>query len=258
MTALILTERVGDVALLRLSDEATLNALSPAMADELRGALVASAADHRAILLTGAGRAFCSGANLGGGSSAGPAPDVGEIVRRHYNPLMLAIRDLAVPIVTAVNGVAAGGGAPLALAGDLIVAARKSYFLQPFRNIGLVPDLGSAFLLTRAAGRARAMEMMLLGERVPAETALEWGMINRVVDADELLPAAMALAASLASGPTWSLAVTRRHCWRALEDGFEEQLAAEADDQGAASRTRDFREGITAFREKRPPRFTGD
>ena len=171
---------------------------------------------------------------------------------------MLAIRDLAVPIITAVNGVAAGGGAPLALAGDLIVAAKGSYFLQPFRNIGLVPDLGSAFLLTRAAGRARAMEMMLLGERVPAETALEWGMINRVVDADELLPTAMALATSLAAGPTRALAMTRRHCWRALEDGFEEQLAAEADAQGAAARTRDFREGITAFREKRAASFTGD
>lgn len=258
MAALVLIERVGDVALLRLNDEATLNALTPAMADELRGALVEGSADHRAIVLTGAGRAFCSGANLGGESSGGQAPDVGNILRNHFNPLMLAIRDLAVPIVTAVNGVAAGGGAPLALAGDLIVAARGSYFLQPFRNIGFVPDLGSAFLLTRAAGRARAMEMMLLGERVPAETALEWGMINRVVDAAELLPTAMALATSLAAGPTRALAMTRRHCWRALEDGFEEQLAAEAEAQGAAARTRDFREGITAFREKRAPQFRGD
>ncbi len=256
LTKAVLTESRGGVALLRLNDEATLNAMPIGMADALVEALAEAAANHRAIVLTGAGRAFCSGANLAGGIKPGGG-DIGILLRDHYNPMMLAIRDLAVPIVTAVNGAAAGIGAALALAGDLVIVADDSYFLQAFRRIGLIPDGGSAYLLTRSAGRARAMEMMLLGEKLPAAKALEWGMVNRVVPADELVEAAVALAAQLAAGPTRALSMIRALCWGALDNGFDAQLAAECALQRAASQTEDFREGVSAFLEKRPARFTG-
>lgn len=256
---MISSEHIGEVAVLRLDDERSLNALSTAMAVELRAALGEAAGTSRSIVLTGAGKGFCSGANLSGASDLGSGEvDIGAPLRDHYNPLMLAIRDLAVPLVTAVNGPAAGIGAPLALAGDLVVAARDSYFLQAFRRIGLVPDGGSAYFLTRTAGRARAMEMMLLGERIPADTALAWGMVNRVVDQDQLIDKAVELAQTLAAGPTKALLAIRKLCWGAFDDSFEEQLATEADLQTKMGRTRDFREGITAFREKRPPAFRGD
>lgn len=255
---LVLTESRGDVALIRLNDEATVNALSPEMADALGAELNAAAGGHRAIVLTGAGRGFCSGANLAvGRDSTRPAGEAERILRERYNPIMLAIRDLAVPIVTAINGAAAGMGASIALAGDLIIAAENAYFLQAFRHIGLVPDGGSAYLLTRAAGRARAMEMMLLGERVAAAKALEWGMINRVVAPSVLIETALAVASDLAAGPTQALGMIRTMCWGALDRDFETQLAEECDLQRAAFKTADFREGVRAFREKRPAVFTG-
>jgi 2-(1,2-epoxy-1,2-dihydrophenyl)acetyl-CoA isomerase len=163
-----------------------------------------------------------------------------------------------VPLVTAVNGAAAGIGASVALAGDLVIASENAYFLQAFCNIGLIPDGASAFLLTRAAGRIRAMEMMLLGERVLAPTALEWGMINRVVAPEALEDAALDLAKRLAEGPTKVLAMIRKLCWDSLETGFEAQLASECDIQNSASRTDDHREGIAAFLQKRPAAFTGE
>lgn len=258
MTDLVMTESHGEVALIRLNDEPSLNAMSLAMADGLRAAIGAAAKDYRAIVLTGTGRGFCSGANLAAGRNL-PAEerDLGNGLRDHANPLMLAIRDLAVPLITAVNGAAAGIGASLGLAGDLIVAAENAYFLQAFCRIGLVPDGGSAWLLTRAAGRARAMEMMLLGERVPAAKALEWGMINRVVAPDALIETALGLASDLAAGPTQALGMIRKMCWSAVDRDYEAQLADECDLQRAASQTADFREGVRAFREKRPAVFTG-
>lgn len=258
MTDLVITESHGDVALIRLDDVGTFNALSLEMTNGLRAALGELSQSHRAIVLTGTGRAFCSGANLVGGRHlSAEQRDLGNGLRDHANPLMLAIRDLAVPLITAVNGAAAGIGASLGLAGDLIIAADDAYFLQAFCRIGLVPDGGSAWLLTRSAGRARAMEMMLLGERVPAAKALEWGMINRVVAPDALIATALGLASDLAAGPTQALGMIRKMCWSAADQGYEAQLADECDLQRAASQTADFREGVRAFRDKRPALFTG-
>ena len=166
------------------------------------------------------------------------------------------IRDLPVPFVTAVNGPAAGVGCSLALMGDLIVASRSAYFLQAFRRIGLVPDGGSTYLLTRMVGRARAMEMTLLGEKLPAETAFAWGLINRLVEPDDLIPTARGLAADLASGPG-SLSLIRRLIWQAEDTAWGEQLDAERRAQAQAGASADFAEGVRAFLEKRPARFSG-
>ena len=235
MTDLVITEGHGDVALIRLDDEATFNALSLDMIEGLQAALGTLAQNHRAIVLTGTGRAFCSGANLAAGRNlSAEERDLGNGLRDHANPLMLAIRDLGVPLITAVNGAAAGIGASLGLAGDLIVAADDAYFLQAFCRVGLVPDGGSAWLLTRTVGRARAMEMMLLGERVPAAKALEWGMINRVVAPEALIETALTLATQLAAGPTAALGMIRKMCWAAADRDYEAQLAAECDAQRAA------------------------
>lgn len=255
---LVLAEAHGDVVMLRMNDEESLNAMSLDMADAMVAALGEASASCRAIVVTGAGRAFCSGAKLSAGSrSATGDYDPGDALAAHYNPLMLALRNLPVPLITAVNGAAAGIGASVALAGDIVIASDKAYFLQAFRNIGLIPDGASAFLLTRSAGRVRAMEMMMLGERIAARTALEWGMINRVVAPEELAGAALGLAARLAEGPTKVLAMIRKLCWDSLETGFEAQLASECELQNSASRTRDHREGIAAFLQKRPANFTG-
>lgn len=249
---------VGDVAVLILSDPSTLNAVSPMIVDTLRSHVDRAAHDARAILLTGAGRAFCSGAKLGEGVDMDdPNYDAGAVLDSHYNPLIMALRDCPVPIVTAVNGAAAGIGCSLALAGDIILASDTAYFLQAFRRIGLVPDGGTSWLLTRAIGRTRAMEMMLLGEKLPAAKALEWGLISRVVPAADLYDQAVALAADLAAGPTGALALIRQQCWRAAEMDFVDTLAMERRQQCEAGRTSDHREGIAAFLGKRLARFTG-
>jgi 2-(1,2-epoxy-1,2-dihydrophenyl)acetyl-CoA isomerase len=253
----IICETRGDVAIIRLNDEKTLNAVTPAMTGELRDALDQVCASSRALILTGTGRGFCSGANLGALDPGAPDFDGGAVLEAHYNPLMLQLRALPIPFVAAVNGAAAGLGCALALAADLIVAAESSYFLQAFRRVGLVPDGGSAFLLTRGAGRARAMEMMLLGDKIAARKALEWGLINRVVPATELDDAALALAEELAAGPTKALSAIRKMCWDALESGFASQLDRERVLQREVGRTADFREGVAAFLEKRSARFNG-
>lgn len=182
----IALEHDGAVATLTLNDPATLNAASFTMTLEITDALEAAVRDGaRAIVITGAGRGFCSGANLGSDLDPNePGYDAGAALDTHYAPLMRAIRDLDVPLVTAVNGAAAGIGCSIALAGDIVLAADSSYFLQAFRRIGLVPDGGSAWLLTKAAGRTRAMEMMLLGEKIPAAQAYEWGLVTRVMPDD--------------------------------------------------------------------------
>jgi 2-(1,2-epoxy-1,2-dihydrophenyl)acetyl-CoA isomerase len=253
----IICETRGDVAIIRLDDERTLNAISPQMAEELRHALVKVCTSSRVLILTGTGRGFCSGANLGDLDPSAPEYDAGAVLDKHYNPLMLALRALPIPFVAAVNGTAAGLGCALALAADLVVAAESSYFLQAFRRVGLVPDGGSAFLLTRGAGRARAMEMMLLGEKIAATKALEWGLINRVVPAKDLDDTALALANELAAGPTKALSAIRKMCWDALETGFGPQLESERVLQRDAGRTADHREGVAAFLQKRPASFTG-
>jgi 2-(1,2-epoxy-1,2-dihydrophenyl)acetyl-CoA isomerase len=256
------------VTTITLSDPATLNALGMDMAGELLDAVKrASSGENaaRAILITGEGRGFCSGANLSGGGGSGGGgggldvdgkPDAGRALETVYNPLVTYIREMPVPLVTAVNGAAAGVGCSLALLGDLIVAGESAYFLQAFRRIGLVPDGGSTYLLPRAIGRARAMEMALLGEKVNALQALEWGLINRIAADAELMETAMRLARALADGPA-SLGLTRQIIWASLESDWTGQLHRERLAQKAAGKTADFTEGVSAFLQKRPAKFTG-
>ena len=260
---LVTTELKDHIAILRLNDPATLNSMSVRMVEEVQAALseIEKDARVRALVLTGEGRGFCSGASLGAGGAGGAATssgpfDAGAALESHYNPMMLSLRNLSVPFVTAVQGAAAGVGCSVALAGDLIVADTTAYFLQAFRNIGLIPDGGSPFLLAASAGRARAMEMMLLGERVPAETALAWGLINRLAPEGQALAVALELAEKLANGPKDALALTRRIGWAALEKSFADQLALERQEQAKAGRGAEFREGVRAFLEKRKPRFS--
>ena len=250
----------GATAVVTLADPSSLNAASRAMVDELLDAcrrIASGELGARAVLLTGEGRGFCSGASLSEpGVEFGEAFDAGAALDSHHNPLVRALRALPVPLVTAVNGAAAGVGCAYALMGDLVVAADSAYFLQAFRRIGLVPDGGSTWLLPRVIGKARAMEMMLLGEKLPAATALEWGLVNRVVPDAELMPTALALARQLAEGPA-SLGATRRLVWEGLEADWDEQLEAERRAQLDAGRTQDFIEGIQGFFQKRPAKFSG-
>ncbi len=254
-------ERDGEVAIIRLNDPATLNAVTLQTIEEIDAALSEISGSARAMILTGAGRAFCSGANLSGGMGVGGAakgpPDAGSSLESHINPLMLRLRDLPLPWISAVKGSAAGVGCSLALAADIVVAGEGAFFLQAFARIGLVPDGGSTWLLARAIGRTRAMEMMLLGERIPARKAFEWGMVNRVVADDAVMPAAIELAKVLGAGPTKSLAMIRRQAWAASDASFEDAMALERNNQRDAGRTADHREGVAAFLAKRPPAFTG-
>ncbi len=252
-------ELADGVAVIAFNDPATMNAAGLDVAEELTQAFgqVTSGKDGaRAVILTGEGRGFCSGANLSSTASSDGPRDAGASLEQVYNPLVTLVKDLPVPLVTAVNGAAAGVGCSFALMGDMIVAAESAYFLQAFRRIGLVPDGGSTYMLPRMIGRARAMEMMLLGERIPAPKALEWGLINRCVPDGELMPTAMTLAKELANGPK-SLGMIRRLVWASLDAEWSEQLSREAKVQSEAGRTEDFREGVIAFLQKRPAAFTG-
>ncbi|HYG26263.1 MAG TPA: enoyl-CoA hydratase/isomerase [Caulobacteraceae bacterium] len=253
------------VATLTLNDPGTLNAAGLDLTDEMAHAfrsLAAGIVPARAVIVTGEGRGFCSGANLSAGGAAGREPDVdgkpdaGRALETTYNPLITLMRDFPLPIVTAVNGAAAGIGCSIALMGDIIVAGESAFFLQAFRRIGLVPDGGSTYLLPRMIGRARAMEMALLGEKVPARTALEWGLVNRCVPDAELMATATDLANQLANGPK-SLAIIRRLMWEALDNDWQAQLQAERIGQRTAGKTEDFIEGVTAFMQKRQASFKG-
>lgn len=247
-----------EVATIRLDDPATLNAMSPAMGRELLAALLRGEREARAIILSGEGRAFCSGANLAEGAIdfADPARDAGGDLDGVFNPVVRQMRASTVPVITAVRGAAAGIGCGMALAGDLIVASETAFFYQAFSRIGLAPDGGSSYLLTRAIGRPRAMEMMLLGDKLSAVTALDWGLINRVVPDDALEEAALSLARGLARGPA-SIAIIKRVAWAALDAAFETALSNERIAQREAGLTADFEEGMRAFEERRAPRFAG-
>ena len=249
-------DRIG---IITLSDPGTLNAAGLDLMGDLQSAFedFAYGDKVRAIVITGEGRGFCSGANLSGGRmGAEPPPGPNESLLRTYNPFVSMVRKSPKPLVSAVNGVAAGVGVSLALMGDLIVAAESAYFLLAFRRIGLVPDGGATWMLPRHLGKARAMELMLLGEKLPAKTALDWGMINKCVPDSELMDAAMAYARALADGPA-SLGLTRNLVWEALDAPWHLQLEAEAYAQGQAGRTADAAEGVMAFVQKRPAEFKG-
>jgi len=244
------------VATIRLNRPDRLNALTPELIGQLKDAL-ARAVDEgaRAVLLTGEGRAFCSGAELG--DIANGVPDLGELLETHYHPAVEALAALPIPIVTAINGPAAGAGASFALAGDIIVMARSAYLLLAFANIGLVPDAGATWLIAKAAGRAKVLEMALLGERMSAEAALDAGLVTRVADDAAVMETANALAAKLASMPTLALGMIRSQVSTALSGTLSETLAVEAANQRIAGFSADFVEGVSAFAEKRKAEFKG-
>lgn len=247
------------VALLTLNDPEVMNAAGEPLLDDLLAAIDIvedPARGVRCLVLTGAGQAFCAGANLKE-RGAGKAKPVGIVLETHWHPLLRRLRRLHCPIVVAVNGAAAGGGMALALTGDIVIAARNAYFLQAFRRIGLAPDVGSTWILPRRIGVARAMELSLLGERLPAEKALAWGLINRVVDDGQALAEAMKIARELAAGPTKALGLIRGLYWDSMENTFEDQIDLEFRTQRVAGASEDFREGVTAFLEKRPAKFRG-
>jgi 2-(1,2-epoxy-1,2-dihydrophenyl)acetyl-CoA isomerase len=250
----------GNVALITLNHPEAMNAVSPKMLKGLTHALnhVEKAGTFRAVVMTGEGRGFCAGANLTEiPEERASADGVGSALETAYHPFLRRLRDLNVPFVTAVNGAAAGVGMSIALMGDLILAARSAYFLQAFSRIGLVPDGGSTWLLPRLVGLARAKELSLLAEKLSAEKALDWGLINQVHDDDKLLESALKLAHRLAEGPTQSLALIRRLYWDSPHNSYEVQIDRERESQMKAGKTKDFIEGVTAFAQKRPAKFTG-
>ena len=249
------------VAVLKLDHQEVMNAISMDMLGGLAEALDTideKRDDVRCVVLTGAGRAFCTGANLQGRNApTGKRSNAGAALETGFHPFLRKLRNLHCPLVTAVNGPAAGAGMSFALMGDMILCARSSYFLQAFRRIGLVPDCGSTWLMPRLIGKARAIELSLMGERLPAEKALEWGLVNRVCDDATLMEETMKLAHDLANGPTVALSLIRKLYWDSPENSFEDQLNLEFEFQRKAGRTEDFKEGVSAFLEKRPAKFNG-
>ena len=256
----ILYEVDQGVAAITFNRPDVLNAFNRAMASEVRQALSAASADAevRAVLITGAGRAFCAGQDLAEAMpKEGPAPDLGDIVARGYNPIVRTIRQLDKPVVCAVNGVAAGAGANLAFACDFVIAASDASFIQSFSKLGLVPDTGGTFFLPRLVGLARATALMMLGDKVSAQDAVSMGLILRVAESAKLLEDATAFARQLATRPTRGLGLTKRALNASATNGLDEQLALEAQLQAEAGSSADYREGVKAFLEKRSPVFVG-
>ena len=258
------TELADGLMRIVLDRPGALNPLSTLMADEVRAAIDEAAGDERvrAVLLTGAGRAFSSGADLGAGGNQQPLtaegkPDVLTGLREHYNPLILAVRELPKPVVAAVNGPAAGVGCSLALACDLVIAAESAYFLMAFANVGLTVDGGASAFLTARVGLARAAEMALLAERLPAPKALEWGLINAVSGDDALGAEAEELAGRLAGGPTLSYAASKRLLNQHAYPDLAAQLDREAVAQQAQAESEDFVAGVVGFLGKQQPDFKG-
>jgi len=249
------------VATLTLNRPAQLNSFNAQMHQEVREALkqVRQSPEARCLLITGNGRGFCAGQDLSDRNVAPGAamPDLGESIEKNYNPLIRTLRDLPMPVVCAVNGVAAGAGANIALACDITLAARSASFIQAFCKIGLVPDSGGTWTLPRAVGMARAKALALLGDKLSAEQAEQWGMIWRCVDDEALQDEALKLARHLAAQPTYGLALIKRALNASASNSFDAQLDLERDLQRLAGRSEDYREGVAAFMEKRTPEFKG-
>jgi 2-(1,2-epoxy-1,2-dihydrophenyl)acetyl-CoA isomerase len=256
----ILFEVADGIARLTFNRPDRLNSFNTAMHAEVRDALAAvESRGARVLVVTGAGRGFCAGQDLSDRAVAvtGAAPDLGESIEQNYKPLILGLRRLPLPVVAAVNGVAAGAGANIALACDLVIAARSASFVQAFSKIGLVPDSAGTWTLPRLVGTARAMGLALLGEKLSAEQAAEWGMIWKCVDDAELSSVVDALARQLAVAPTRGLARTKQAFYEGWSRTLEQQLDIERDYQRELGRTADYAEGVAAFMEKRTPKFTG-
>ena len=253
---------VGDgVMTLTLNRPSKLNSFN----EEMHGALRAQVqrahddATIRAVLLTGAGRAFCAGQDLGDRDprNSTEAPDLGYTIETFYNPLLRLIRSLDKPVICAVNGVAAGAGANIALACDIVIAARSAKFIQAFSKIGLLPDSGGTWSLPRLVGEARAKGLAMTAEPLPAETAAVWGMIWKVADDDRLMDEAQALARQLAAGPTFGLGLIKQAIQAAAVNSLDQQLDLERDLQRKAGQSADYAEGVAAFLDKRPAEFKG-
>lgn len=249
------------VALLSLNRPEQLNSFNAAMHGEVREALkqIRQNAEVRVLLLTGEGRGFCAGQDLSDRNVAPGAqmPDLGLSIETFYNPLIRSLRDLPLPVICAVNGVAAGAGANIPLACDLVLAARSASFIQAFCKIGLIPDSGGTWSLPRLIGPARAKALALLGDRLSAEQAEQWGLIYRVVDDAALRDEALKLARHLATQPTYGLALIKRAFNASAHNSLDEQLELERDLQRLAGRSEDYREGVAAFMAKRTPAFKG-
>lgn len=248
------------VATITLSRPDVLNSFNWRMAQDLQRGLASAGSDSavRAVLLTGAGRGFCAGQDLAEATQGSLGSiDLGDVVKTSYTPIVRAIRELEKPVVCAVNGVAAGAGANLAFACDIVVAAEDASFIQSFSKIGLVPDTGGTFFLPRIVGPARATALMFLAEKITAKKALEWGMIWDVVPSTVLVDTATALARQLATMPTRGLALTKKLINASLSNDLQAQLALEEEMQRQAGRTADFKEGVAAFLEKRKPTYSG-
>lgn len=258
----ILVEIADGVATLTLNRPDKLNSFTAAMLDQFRAELkkiADPAAGVRCVLITGAGRGFCAGQDLSDRAVApGDGPlDLGESLEKRYNPLLRALKALDIPVICAVNGVAAGAGANLALACDIVLAARSASFIQAFCKIGLIPDSGGTWTLPRLVGQARAAGLALLGDKLSAEQAEAWGMIWRCVDDDALAAEAVKLARHLATQPTKGLGYVKRALAASQTNDFDAQLDLERDLQRLAGRTEDYREGVAAFLARRAPQFQG-
>ncbi len=257
----ILFERADGYAVITLNRPDKFNSFTAAMHDAMRAALVSIRADAgvRAVLITGNGRGFCAGQDLGERNMAPGAapPDLGKTIGENYNPLVRALRDLTMPVVCAVNGVAAGAGANIALACDIVIAARSASFIQAFCRIGLIPDSGGTWFLPRLVGTARARGLALMGDRLSAEQAEQWGLIWRCVDDADLMTEARRICAQFAAGPAQGLATIKQALRAAESNTLDQQLDLELILQRELGASHDYREGVRAFIEKRPPKFTG-
>lgn len=252
----ITLDQVDDVAIVRLNRPDRMNALNRQMRAEITDAVTHAGRETRVVVITGEGKAFCSGQDLGDGGNAATL-DLERVLREEYVPMLRAITDCPVPTISAVNGPAAGAGANLALAADVVIATDSAYFLQAFARIGLIPDAGGTWMLPRQMGMAKAMGAALFAEPISARQASDWGMIWEAVDDDAFVEQWQARAAQLAKGPTQTYKAAKQAIRATWDNSLERQLDLEAQLQGACGQSRDFKEGVVSFLEKRPPHFEG-